>query len=345
MNLKQILDSRSDEIRADIEQVNYASSLSEKKAIAAKYGISSARKDDIIDALLRLLRNERRKSSQFTVEDVRDFGKLSDYPEQYKKAVAYFSEEPRAFLEYYHRFLWDQLGKRHLQDKLDYTFGTGHVTYSDISLCNQYKAVDRYLKETTTEAVAAKEKETASIESILSALVPQMADFKKSFLAKVRANSEQFYAVIPSKIESFLNLYRKYEQKAKDRRAELNGNTYRDSLYREYSNFASDFWNSVSSLRGIVRKYPTSEGFVSNALDEAEHNFDLNTRSLAERLLAKGINPESLEVKHIDDDPKYFTMVVTDGERTLYARSIVAAEFSEKVTTHYRFIITERRPS
>ena len=41
--------------------------------------------------------------------------------------------------------------------------------------------------------------------------------------------------------------------------------------------------------------------------------------------------------------PKLFELEVTDGNITLYARSIWAAEWSDKMIPHFRFIITNKR--
>lgn len=42
----------------------------------------------------------------------------------------------------------------------------------------------------------------------------------------------------------------------------------------------------------------------------------------------------------MNNNPKFFEMTITDGNQSLHARSIWAAEYSENVTAHYRFIIS-----
>ena len=50
-----------------------------------------------------------------------------------------------------------------------------------------------------------------------------------------------------------------------------------------------------------------------------------------------------IKVNSISNDPKLFELEVTDGNITLYARSIWAAEWSDKMIPHFRFIITNKR--
>ena len=57
----------------------------------------------------------------------------------------------------------------------------------------------------------------------------------------------------------------------------------------------------------------------------------------------KGLNIENVTCQDVFDDPKFIEMRITDGERSLWCRSILAAEYSDKMIPHFRFIITERK--
>lgn len=50
-----------------------------------------------------------------------------------------------------------------------------------------------------------------------------------------------------------------------------------------------------------------------------------------------------MKITRVASDPKFFDMMITDGEKNLHARSIFAAEFSVKMRPHFRFIITNAR--
>lgn len=52
---------------------------------------------------------------------------------------------------------------------------------------------------------------------------------------------------------------------------------------------------------------------------------------------------EKITVSNVKNEPKFFEMTITDGEKKLYCRSVLAAQFSEKMIPHFRFIMTERK--
>lgn len=74
---------------------------------------------------------------------------------------------------------------------------------------------------------------------------------------------------------------------------------------------------------------------------KANKEFDESISLIADRIESKGMAPKDVIVKKINDnDAKAFDIHVTDGKMDLHARSIFCAEFSDLVTPHWRFIIT-----
>lgn len=75
---------------------------------------------------------------------------------------------------------------------------------------------------------------------------------------------------------------------------------------------------------------------------EFESMFSNNIRAIAQRInVNRKININHLKLKSISDDPKFFELVLRDtGNHIIHCRSIIAAENSVLVQTHYRFIIT-----
>lgn len=75
---------------------------------------------------------------------------------------------------------------------------------------------------------------------------------------------------------------------------------------------------------------------------EFESMFSNNIRAIAQRInVNRKININHLKLKSISDDPKFFELILRDtGNHTIHCRSIIAAENSVLVQTHYRFIIT-----
>lgn len=75
---------------------------------------------------------------------------------------------------------------------------------------------------------------------------------------------------------------------------------------------------------------------------EFESMFSNNIRAIAQRInINRKININHLKLKSISDDPKFFELILRDtANHTIHCRSIIAAEFSELVQMHYRFIVT-----
>lgn len=76
--------------------------------------------------------------------------------------------------------------------------------------------------------------------------------------------------------------------------------------------------------------------------NEFESMFSNNIRVIAQRInVNRKVNINHLKLQSINNDPKFFELVLRDcGGHTIHCRSIIAAEFSELVQMHYRFIVT-----
>ena len=93
----------------------------------------------------------------------------------------------------------------------------------------------------------------------------------------------------------------------------------------------------------VSRKYSSKKEYVDKCKEDAEAKFDANITSISERLKKQDFIITDIEVTDIHNDPKFYAMCITDGIKNVYCRSIWAAEFSEKMIPHFRFIITNRK--
>lgn len=80
--------------------------------------------------------------------------------------------------------------------------------------------------------------------------------------------------------------------------------------------------------------------YTEDNVKTAEDKFKSDIMAIAEKVRRMNMEEALLELLSIESDPKHYDITLTDGKKTVHARSIFAAEFSEKVTPHYRFIIT-----
>ena len=93
----------------------------------------------------------------------------------------------------------------------------------------------------------------------------------------------------------------------------------------------------------VSRKYSSKKEYVDKCKKDAEDKFDANITTISERLKKQNFIITDIQVTDIDNDPKFYTMCITDGVKKVYCRSIWVAEFSDKMIPHFRFIITSRK--
>ena len=116
---------------------------------------------------------------------------------------------------------------------------------------------------------------------------------------------------------------------------------YHDIEYKEIDKSITRLSKSINELKMILNK--TKVDFIQENREDAEQTFNHNIANLAEKLYEKEFEFSKIKVNSISNDPKLFELEVTDGNITLYARSIWAAEMSDKMIPHFRFIITNKR--
>ena len=85
------------------------------------------------------------------------------------------------------------------------------------------------------------------------------------------------------------------------------------------------------------------KNYVEKSIEDSKRRYNICMDELSKKINEKDMVVDNLKVNYITSDPKLYEMIITDGTKKLYARSIWAAEYSEKVTPHYRFLITNRK--
>ena len=118
----------------------------------------------------------------------------------------------------------------------------------------------------------------------------------------------------------------------------MNCNTDKDSFSDIPNAEALKRMKSVQEF-GIRSKW-NKQKYIESCLDDGEKKFKQDIEAIADRIRKMNMEEENLKLLSIEDDVKHFDVIITDGKKTVHARSIFAAEFSELVSPHYRFIIT-----
>ncbi len=97
----------------------------------------------------------------------------------------------------------------------------------------------------------------------------------------------------------------------------------------------------IKSIQNYLENHGVNN--VDRRVDDAEKAYNEHLWSIAERIMDFDVDVSNLKVEYVDYDRRIFRLGVSDGSHNVYARSIWAAEYSEKVTPHFRFIVTDKK--
>ena len=299
----------------DYLKINDYPSLAEKKIIAERYSIVSKKAKEIELAILNAAREERKTRNTFDEIDLRLYSRF-DIPERYANAVKFYSKECIEFLQFLKDIYYKDLIKRKLTNKLSNP-RSWSISAADRYYINKYNNIVKYLDETNPETIK-KETEIKSIEDeIKNILLSELKGFHDSYVSSVMNwASKQF--------DKNLSHLKRFQ--------ELSNNVDDISNIKGYKNYLK--------LKAFFIRYKTKENFIEDVRITTENKYNASINELTKRIRTKKLNHKNITVKRVEDDPKLFEMVITDGKITMYARSIWCAEYSDLVTPHYRFIIT-----
>lgn len=310
------------ELIADYTLLNEMPSMSEKKALATKYGIDSKKSKEIQNMVLIAMRGERKTRTVFDDTDLRYFSKF-DIPEKYDKAVKFYELESPDFLRYVMNVFWDKLVERKLDNKLAYVNSrdTYYLSIADKYLIRRYLNVKKYLEEIKPENIEKKRNDEEINNIIRNILLKDMIVFHDAYIEKVtKWATKQYPRIIEVKNET---------------RAQLD-NFPKDVKYNVWKPIKNKYDTAVA----LLTRFDTIEKYIAWNVENAEKQYMSDINAVVLRIRKKELDYNNIKVVNVFEDPKFFEMTITDGNQSLHARSIWAAEYSEKVTAHYRFIIS-----
>ena len=297
----------------DYNIINDGAIGNEKKAIKEKYNVSSNKSGDIKQEILKRIFELRNIKQSYDNTDLKYFiaGTNNGIPERYKNFKIAVQNESINFVQ----FIKDNYTKRCIDRKIDkyinYKYW-GSLSSLDKYLLNIVKNCNTYIEETNPS------EETSNIQKLTQIVACQMIEYKNNYLNIVKERASNFYKKIPTiiiKLESCIK-----------------ESTEQDKIQKLIS--------KISSLKAILRMFNTSDDYVNRKVEDASRAFDRDVADLSQRLYKKNININTIKISEIHTDPKLFEMIVSDENVRFYCRSIIAATYSDKVTEHLRFIIT-----
>lgn len=329
--------------------------MNTKKKLASKYGIDSKKAKEIQQVIILKMRDIRKKKHQFNTEDIKWFYRL-EIPSRYNKAVDFYKEESIDFIEYLKNNEEKKLKERKIfgrssKDK----YG---LSMSDKWMLSRYENYVQFLSENDPKEISSKASKENIMQAIKLRLTDCMKDFHDEYIEKVRKHADKYYDNLPEAIENAktkMNQSKKtyYDtdrkacdlhnsgetRKDHDKKKEYEKLSYLAQKYKKVYEKNNRIYNQFSN---VLKKFTTKKSYVDTAVEEGENIYDMKVTEIADRVKEHGFNIPLIKVDGVRQDPKFFEMVITDGEKKVYCRSIWAAEMSIKMIPHFRFIITDR---
>ena len=312
--------------------------LRARKEIGKKYGLDSGKTKEIQNAILIQMREERKTRKEYTKDDINYYYRI-DTPDKKKIGL-----ESTDFILFLKDVFYSDLEKKNLIKKIalaksrDWNY---YMTSSDKYAISRYLDVVAWLDAHDTKKIAAKEEQENIINAIKVKLFEQTQEFHDEYIQQTKDWASRNYDYQERQEEKYFPL----AEKCKEQLSAIGTYSWGDI---ETRNKVAAIKKELDAYKAILSKARSvtlwhKEEYISRCEKDAEEAFNRNITVLATKINDKGIDVSKMTVEHVDDDPKFFEMFITDGTTNLYARSIWAAEYSEKVTAHFRFIVTDKR--
>lgn len=316
----------------------------EKKDLIAKYGVESKKAQDIKNRILEILRELRKEKKNFDQEDITDFLRLHDYVTS--RMIEGLKEEAKEFSTYLKDYYFDRLKSRKLDQ---YALSTGLSSYrfsiADKDLIKTYQKISKAVDEINPTKEKLNEKE--HFEMLNNRITELMQDFKVIYLKRIEEYAKKQYKYYSSEenLKKLIDAKEAAEKEVEKYKEENNIRwiKYNDYKGRNLETNVDKARNKISQFKGFTKMYTTEKMYLDKCRVDGEHTFANNIAAISERLIKDNLNIDNLSITNVKNDPKFFEMIITDGNKKLYLRSVFAAQFSTKMIPHFRFIITERK--
>lgn len=223
----------------------------------------------------------------------------------------------------------------------DYKIGSNfnYKAENEKNLAREVRNLESLTAELAKMEQAASEKETANAP-LKAALNDAMVDFKKVWFERMTnwysKNYDRMRAALPKAIET--------HDKA-------------NRIEREYFWSWSSRLNHSRMYKIIENKEQAANEIIyddANRMEKPEYmamvnemlinDWNAGIDKLTDKCRTFGVDETKVKANHPSMTEKGFEVILTDGtNRIIYARVIWAAEYSDIVTPHTRYIVTERR--
>lgn len=333
----------SDELHNDYERASDVTGQ-EKKDLIAKYGINSKKAQDIKNKILVYLKDLRKDKKKFNESDLQDFLRLHDYVTS--RMCEGLKDEPKEFQICLKDYYFERLKKRKLESyALVTSLSSFRFSIVDKDLIKTYQKIAKTVEELNPTAEKLSEKE--HFEMINNKITELMQDFKVIYMKKIEEHAKIQYKYYSDKknlepLEADVKATEKAIEEYKKEKG-IRWISYNDYIGLKYEKANEKARSKVSQFKAFTKMYKTEKSYLDKCAEDGENRFSSNIAAISDRLIKMNLNVANISISNVKNDPKFFEMMLTDGEKKLYLRSVFAAQFSEKMIPHFRFIITERK--
>ena len=190
-----------------------------------------------------------------------------------------------------------------------------------------------------------------NFDDIHSVVKEQTADFKTYFMQLSKKDAANKYDRLPDKINKIKDRLNEIASELKEiSKSYTNeyGSIISMSLFNAAAPKQRPLWKEQRKCNDLIRMCEKQialgkDKYIEIELDKAESAFDSKVQGLAVTLDKKGFDYSDIKFSNISFDPKLFDVYISSGSNKVHARSILAAENSECMVAHFRFIITNAR--
>ena len=305
-----------EELINDFEQVYYIDN-SEKLILSQKYNTSKKIKD-IQNVILIFLREERKTRQSFDSKDITNFLRF-DFPD--KKLIEYLKEENIEFVNYYKQFLFNKLKEKNLHKYIESKNLSG-LSPSNKYFIKRYRVINDYVKNICPTSEEINEKQLK--ETLKTKISLNLIDFKNQMLNQTKIYTEKKYERLIQNLKECNNKLQQF--------------IVTQENYTKYSKLQK----KIQKINNIFIKHPTIESYINYEIEQFERDFNDNIDLIVERVFNKQFDINKIECSEVNEEYGKINVILDDGNKKLYCRAILAAEYSTLMIPHIRFIITEK---
>lgn len=205
-------------------------------------------------------------------------------------------------------------------------------------LKDEKKSLQKLINESDEKKWGEEQKE-AAVKVLLEHLSIELETFRIEWKEEMMKWHEGFYERIHKALPNARVQYKELEQHIQE---EQRANGWRPTTRLKQLQTAKASFGRI--LSAPPASYATMDGYLAMCKNRLDDEWRWTVRGLAEKLLPFDVDTTQMKVMHPRMAERGLDVLIADNkQRVIDARMIWAAEYSEYVTPHTRYIVTERQ--